>query len=340
VKTIARLVTATILAALAVTVVRPAHADTKIRFSLDWIPGSVHSPFFIAFYKGYYQAERLDVVIDRGKGSVGLVQQIASGVYDMGYPDISVVEDFDSKNPDKAFPVLMMGYEQAPAGIAFLKANAITAPKDLEGKSLGAAANDGGFKLFPTFMQHNGIDGSKVNIKFIDPKLRETLLVKHEVDAIIGQIFNTVLELKAKGVSPDQVGSFLYRDYGLDLYGNGVAASPAFLKDHPDAVKAFIRATIKGVQDMVKDPAMAVQMTLKYEPLLNADIERDRLKLAMQCCLVTPNVLKNGFGDVDKARLDRGIKMVAESYKLPNVPNPDAVFNSSYLPPAKDRMVQ
>ena len=339
-KAIARLVTETALAVLFITVVDSACAETKIRFSLDWIPGSVHSPFFIAFYKGYYQAEGLDVVIDRGKGSVGLVQQIASGVYDMGYPDISVVEDFDSKNPDRAFPVLMMGYEQAPAGIAFLKANAITTPKNLEGRSLGAAANDGGYKLFPTFMQHTGIDASKVNIKFIDPKLRETLLVKHEVDAIIGQIFNTVLELKAKGVSPDQVGSFLYRDYGLDLYGNGVAASPAFLKDHPEAVKAFMRATIKGVQDMVKDPDMAVQMTLKYEPLLNADIERDRLKYAMQCCILTPNVVKSGFGDVDKARLERGIKMVAEGYKLPNVPNPDAVFNSSYLPPAKDRMVQ
>jgi NitT/TauT family transport system substrate-binding protein len=166
------------------------------------------------------------------------------------------------------------------------------------------------------------------------------LLAKHEVDAIIGQIFNTVLELKAKGINPDQVGSFLYRDYGLDLYGNGVAASPAFLKEHPDAVKAFIRATIKGVQDMAKDPEMAVQMTLKYEPLLNADIERERLKYAMQCCIITPNVLKNSFGDVDKSRLERGIKMVAEGYKLPNVPAPDAVFNSSYLPPATDRMVQ
>jgi hypothetical protein len=28
----------------------------------------------------------------------------------MGYPDISVVTDFDSKNPDKGFPVLLMGY--------------------------------------------------------------------------------------------------------------------------------------------------------------------------------------------------------------------------------------
>jgi NitT/TauT family transport system substrate-binding protein len=91
---------------------------------------------------------------------------------------------------------------------------------------------------------------------------------------------------------------------------------------------------------MAKDPEMAVQMTLKYEPLLSANIERERLKYAMQCCIITPNVLKNGFGDVDKSRLDRGIKMVAEGYKLPSVPAPDAMFNSSYLPPAKDRMVQ
>src|SRR5262249_5655473 len=86
----------------------PARAETKVRFSLDWIPGSVHAPFFIALYKGYYKAEGLDVAIDRGKGSAELVRQLASGVYDMGYPDISVVTDFNSKNPDKGFPVLMM----------------------------------------------------------------------------------------------------------------------------------------------------------------------------------------------------------------------------------------
>jgi NitT/TauT family transport system substrate-binding protein len=340
VKTVARFVTMIGLAAFCMGATGSARAETKIRFSLDWIPGSVHSPFFIALYKGYYKAEGLDVVIDRGKGSVGLVQQMASGVYDMGYPDISVVEDFDSKNPDRSFPLVMMGYEQAPAGIAYLKSSPIKVPKDLEGKSLGAAAHDASFKLFPTFTQHAGIDESKVNVKFIDPKLRETLLAKREVDAIIGQIFNTMLELKAKGVNPDQVGTFMYRDHGLDLYGNGVAASPAFLKEHPDAVKGFIRATIKGVQDMVKDPEMAVQMTLKYEPLLDANIERDRLKLAMECCIVTPNVLKGGFGDVDKARLQRGIEIVAQGYKLPTVPKVDEVFNSSYLPAAKDRMVR
>ena len=59
-----------------------------------------------------------------------------------------------------------------------------------------------------------------------------------------GDCRKTYDELKAKGVDPSLVNSFLYRDYGLDFYGNGIAASPNFLKEHPDAVKAFIRASI------------------------------------------------------------------------------------------------
>ena len=234
----------------------------------------------------------------------------------------------------------MMGYEQAPAGIAFLKASKMAQPKDLEGKVLGASANDSGFKLFPIFAQHAGVDVAKIKIQYIDPKLRETLLAKREVDAIIGQIFNTVLELKAKGVNPDEVGSFLFRDHGLDLYGNGLAASPTFLKEHPDAVKGFVRASVKGFQDMAKDPELAVQMTLKYEPLLNADIERDRLALAMKCCIITPNVRKDGFGDVDKSRLERSISIVAQGYGLPRVPKGEEVFNSTYLPVQNDRMIK
>src|SRR3974390_1120408 len=154
-----------VLAAIAAVVaVGRASAETKIRFSLDWIPGSVHAPFFIALYKGYYKAEGLDVSIERGKGSAELVRQLASGVYDMGYPDISVVTDFDSKNPDKGFPVLLMGYEQAPAAIVFLKSGGITAPRQLEGKKLGASANDATFKLFPIFARHAGIHAGKVNL--------------------------------------------------------------------------------------------------------------------------------------------------------------------------------
>jgi NitT/TauT family transport system substrate-binding protein len=317
-----------------------ASAQTKIRFTLDWIPGATHSAFFVALQKGYYKAEGLDVSIDRGKGSAEVVRQLASDTYDMGFPDINVVLDFNSKNPGQAFPVLMSGYEQAPAAIIVLKSSGITEPKQLNGKRLGSAANDATFKLFPVFAAQTGIDVSSMQIQNIEPSLREVLLVQGKVDAVPGQIFNSLLELQAKGVKESDIGYFMYKDYGLQLYGNSVAASPRFLKEKPDAVRGFLRATVKGLQDIARDPELGVKAALAFEPLLNADIERERLRVAMNCCILTENVKKLGYGDMDPERLGKMIAIISKAYNLPREPSVAEVFDPSYLPPLKDRMIQ
>jgi NitT/TauT family transport system substrate-binding protein len=330
-----------IMAAMAIiSAPQAANAQTKIRFTLDWIPGATHSAFFVALQKGYYKAEGLNVSIDRGKGSAEVVRQLASDTYDMGFPDINVVLDFNSKNPGQAFPVLMSGYEQAPAAIIVLKSSGITEPKQLNGKKLGSAANDATFKLFPVFAGQTGIDVSSMQIQNIEPSLREVLLAQGKVDAIPGQIFNSLLELQAKGIKESDIGYFMYKDYGLQLYGNSVAASPRFLKEKPDAVRGFLRATVKGLQDVARDPELGVKAALAFEPLLNADIERERLRVAMNCCIVTENVKKSGYGDMDMERLGKMIAIISKAYNLPRQPAVAEVFDPSYLPPLKDRLIQ
>lgn len=328
------------LALAAIATSQSASAQTKLRFTLDWIPGSTHSAFFVALQKGYYKAEGLDVSIDRGKGSAEVVRQLASDTYDMGFPDINVVMDFNSKNLGQAFPVLMSGYDEAPAAIMFLKSSGITEPKQLNGKKIGSAANDSTFKLLPLFASQTGIDMASLQIQNIEPSLREILLAQGKVDAVPGQVFNSTLELQAKGVKASDIGSFMYKDYGLELYSNSVAASPRFLKEHPDAVKGFLRATIKGLQDVAKDPELGVQAALTFEPLLNADTERQRLRAAMDCCIITANVRKNGFGDVNPERLRKVIGIIAKAYGLPREPSVAEVFDASYLPPLQDRMIK
>jgi NitT/TauT family transport system substrate-binding protein len=316
-----------------------ANAQTKIRFTLDWIPGATHGAFLIALQKGYYKAEGLDVTIDRGKGSAEVVRQLAADVYDMGFPDINVLMDFNSKNPEQAFPALMSGYEEAPAAIMVLKSSGITEPKQLNGKKLGSAPNDSTFKLFPVFAKQTGIDIATVQVQSIDPSLREVLLAQKKVDAIPGQVFNSLIELEAKGVPASDISYFMYKDYGLELYANCIAASRRFLKEHPEAVKGFLRATVKGMKDMARDPELAVKAAIAYEPLLNPDIERDRLRAALDCCILTPNVRKSGFGDINQDRLRRIISLITEAYKLPREPKLEEVFDPDYLPSASDRMI-
>jgi ABC-type nitrate/sulfonate/bicarbonate transport system substrate-binding protein len=51
------------LALAAIAAPQGASAQTKVRFTLDWVPGATHSAFFVALQKGYYKAEGLDVSI-------------------------------------------------------------------------------------------------------------------------------------------------------------------------------------------------------------------------------------------------------------------------------------
>ena len=125
------------------------------------------------------------------------------------------------------------------------------------------------------------------------------------------------------------------RDYGLDLYGNVIIANPEFAKSNPKAVAGFVRATIKGIQDTIASPETAIDSLMKRNQIAKRDVELERLKLAISKNFVTPDVKKNGLGDVDMARLARSIDQIGLTFKYTNKPKAQDIFTSEFLP-AKD----
>ena len=176
-----------------------ASAQTKVRVTLDWVPQSTHGPSFIAQYEGYFKAEGLDVKIDAGKGSADAVRKLVAGTHDIGWADINAIIEYNSKNPDKAIKTVMMLYEQPPFSVCVLSKSPVKHPKELAGKTLGAPVFDASYKLFPAFAKAIGIDHKAVKRKNMDPRLREPMLLRGQVDAISGHIFSTVLAVKAAG---------------------------------------------------------------------------------------------------------------------------------------------
>ena len=329
---------AVLTAAVSLTTVS-ARADVDIKFTLDWKFQGPTAAFLVAADKGYYAEEGLDVSIDSGNGSAGAVTRVAGGAYQMGFADINALVDFNAKNPGQSVKAVMMAYDAPPFSLFTLRKNKIEKAEDLVGRKLGAPVFDASYKLFPAFAHQTGIDEAAVERVNMDPALRETMLVRGEVDFISGHFFSSMLDLKSKGVAEDDIKYFLYADYGMDFYGNAVIASARFMAEQPDAVAGFIRATVKGWKDVIADPEGAIDVVAKSDPLIDKKLELERLQLALDVNVLTPHVQKNGIGDVDEDRLRSAIAQLAIAYGLTATPAPADVWTSDFLPPAKDRML-
>ena len=311
-----------------------------VRFALDWRFEGPAAPYFVAIDKGYYKAEGLEVSIDPGAGSVEGINRVASGAYEMGFADINSLVKYRDNPRNLEVKAVMMVYDTPAFSIVTLKKTGIRAPKDLEGKVLGAPAPDGAYAQWPIFVQANKIDAARVKIENVGFPVREPMLAQGKVDAITGFWFSSYMNLRANNVAADDIVVLHMRDYGVDLYGNVIIANPDFMRFSPKAVAGFVKATIRGIQDTIRNPEAAIDSLMKRNPIAKRDVELERLKLSLSKNFVTPDVQKNGLGAVDMKRLERSIEQIGLTFKYTNKPKAGDIFTAQYLPAKEQRLVK
>jgi NitT/TauT family transport system substrate-binding protein len=313
-----------------------AHAETPIKFQLDWRFEGPAALFLQPVAKGYFKAAGLDVTVDSGNGSGGTVTRVASGTYDMGFADMAALMEFHANNPDAPNkPVaVMMVYNNTPAAVLALKKSGISKPADLSGKKLGAPVFDAGRKAFPIFQKANGV--SNVTWTSMDPPLRETMLVRGDIDAITGFSFTSLLNLEARGVKAADVVILPYADHGVKVYGNAIIASPKLIKDNPAAIKAFLSAFTKGARDVMANPVAGIETVKARDGIINVALETRRLQLAIDSVVASPDARKEGFGQVNAGRLSLMASQVSDAYATKTRINPAAIWDGSMLPPAAE----
>src|SRR5918994_331669 len=317
-----------------------AVAQTPVRFSLDWRWEGPAAIFALALDKGYFKAEGLDVTIDPASGSREPISRVASGTYDMGFGDVNSLVRFRDENPETDIKAVMVIYDRPPFAIIGRKSRGISKDvSSLQGKKFGAPAADGAFAQWPIFKTVNKIDDSSIKLENVGFPVREPMLAQGEVDAVFGFAMSSYINLKSRGVPADDIVVLLMSDYGVDLYGNVILASPKFAAEKPEAVKGFLRALMKGVQDTIKDPASAVDSVIKRNDVAKKDVELERLKMVLDQNMLTPAVKQNGFGGIDKERFAKALDQIGLTFTYKAKPNVEDVFTEQFLPAADQRKV-
>jgi NitT/TauT family transport system substrate-binding protein len=315
-----------------------AHAETPIKLILNWKYEGPQGMFFLADDRGYFKQEGLSVTFDQGNGSGAAVPQVANGAYDMGFGDINALIELAAKKPEEAPVGVFMLYNRPPFTVAVKADSPIKTPADFPGHKLGGAANDGALKLFPALCGIAKIDCSKVEVTNMQPNLREQMLMQGQVDGVFGYVTTIRFAAKGIGVDPDkQLRLIRFGDYGMDLYSNAIIVSRKFVKEHPEAVKGFLKALTHGVKDAIADPKAAIDSVAKREPLIKQDVELAKLQATFAEDMSHPEVAKIGLGDIDDKRMATSIDILVAAKELPRKPAVNEIFDRSFLPPASDR---
>ncbi|HWK96960.1 MAG TPA: ABC transporter substrate-binding protein [Pseudolabrys sp.] len=327
--------------ALCLSMSAQAQEPAKIRFTLDWKYQGLHAYIFWAKDKGYFAKEGLDVSIDQGTGSSATITRIASGTYDAGFGDMNAIIQMAGTKPGQQPVMVYMIYNTPPFALIVKKDSPIKSLKDLEGKKMGTPAGGAAGVLFAALAKTNGIDADKVPVVNMQPQLQEQMLVKGDVD--FSAIFTVTSYANLIGMKMDPLKDFrwfYYSDYGIDLYSNGIMVSKALITEKPKAVEGLVRALNKAMIEVAANPAAGVKEMLKVEPLMDANIETQRLEYALKTHFVSKETDANGLGDVSDARMEKSIKLLVDTYKLPNTPAVKDVFDRSFLPPKAERTLK
>ena len=307
-------------------------ARRRVRFCLDWTWQSAHSAWTLAADRNFFAEAGLDVQIDRGFGSGDTMTKVAAGTYDIGFADTNLLLKFNHENPTAQLTSVFILYDASPNAAIFLKSSGITKPKDLEGRKISVTDGEGTRLLFPIFARANQLDMSKIELLSVTAQLRDTMVVQRRADATLGFLTTTALNMVGAGVPRGDIGWLQYNSWGVALYSSGLVVRKDYAERNPEAVSAFIAATIRGLRAMLAEPAAAMASLKRREPLIDEAIEISRNELINEVALLTPNVRANGVSTVDRARFEASAAQVAEAFGIPIRPAMDFTYTDRFLP--------
>jgi NitT/TauT family transport system substrate-binding protein len=258
-----------------------AAADTAT-FRLDWKAYGTHAPFAWALEKGLYRDEGIDLQLLEGTGSATGIKLLANGSDTFALLDFTIVP----AGVDKGMSVkgIFGVMQKGTMAIITMQGNGIKEPKDLAGKRVASSVSGSAAQIFPRLLAANGVNAADVTLVRMEGPAKAQAVVAKRVDAQIGFGILEAPQIEALGATPVVLN---YADWGVPLMGLGLTANTRTMRENPDLVRRFVRASAKAWQYGVEHPVEVVQALRRHFPLVKEEVAMTQFRLTLPL-LVTP----------------------------------------------------
>ena len=321
-KVMANLISAA-LAAIALGA-SPAAAQ-KITFTLNWVAGGDHAPYFYAQKMGSYKQAGLDVDFETGRGSAASAQKVGAGQSQLGLSDMAGVLLFRGKGVDAVG--VMNVYANSPQGLYWLKSSGIQSVKDLAGKKIGNPAGDGARTMWPALAKKVGIDPGSVTWVNIDANSKLSALKAKTVDATTS--FFNLHHVFARELGSD-MGFLAWKDAGVNPYGNSIIANGVWLKANQDKADKFVKVTQTAFAACTKTPDPCIKALVEANGALLYQNELDNWHLVTM--LMNDEISRTvALGWHDDARMADDYRLVDEFLKMEKPYDVKSAYTNQFL---------
>ena len=220
-----------------------AHAQDKVTFLTSWYPQAEHGGYYQAVATGIYKKYGLDVTIKMGGPQVNAVQIIAAG-----QADFIMGKDFQTLSAvENGVPLTTVAaiFQVEPQGM--VTHPDVTSLAELKGKTI-LMATSGRTSWWPWLKTKYGLKDDQTRPYTFN-------MQPFFADRNIAQQGYPGAEPFIAEKAGQKIRFFMFADEGYPPYGNTVVTTRQMVKDKPDVVQRFVKATLEGWRSYLDNPA-------------------------------------------------------------------------------------
>ncbi len=299
-----------------------ADGHTRVRVSLqtDWFAQPEHGGFYEALVKGYYRDAGLDVEIRQGAPATIPGQLVATGQADfaIGSSNDVVV------GAGRGIPLVMVGafMERDPQALMYHAESGIRSFKDLDGRKIMAVPGT------PFIDVIEKIYGIRMSVIPTDFGMGRFLGDKNFVQQCF--VTNEPYYVRMHGADARVL---LVSDSGFSPY-RVFFTRRSFIAEHPDIVRAFTAASIRGWRDYVGgDQAAANALIASLNPKMDPTFMNFSVQAMRDYHLIGGDpAAGDAPGRLDRERLGTLIKQLTAIGLLEHPLAVDDVLDDRFIP--------
>ena len=277
-----------------------------VTLQLKWFHQFQFAGHYAALHQGFYHEEGLDVTIKPGGPNVIVDDEVLSGRADFGVLASELIAKRASGKPLVLLAVIMQHSTRA----IIVRANSdINGPADLIGKRLMINPNENA--EFKAMFATEGILYEKLSIITKD-RTANSKFIEGTIDGLNGSVGNQPFIFSKSNIAVKTIRPI---SYGIDFYGDSLFTSESYLKDHPEQVEKFRRATLKGWQYAMHNVEEIVDLIITE---YSSSKSREHLLFEAKTLreLILPDLVD--IGHVSLRRIERIAHLYAELELVPH----------------------